>query len=156
MDPALHHVLFPPPFLPFSIFLSGYLESFRLRSSSGVAHCPFPLLSFFPLTHLDIPPAQAALYTTPYIHNPHQHPCIAHFAYRPHFSDEHGLFIISFVYTSILTLYIVLILLLLSITCPPLCLSHISHSLILVLHRRSGFEYFVHSLLSCTILPYFF
>jgi hypothetical protein len=67
MDPALHHVLIPPFFPPFFHFsLSGYLESFRLRSSSGVAHGPFSTSVFFPFTHLDTTPAQAALYTTPY------------------------------------------------------------------------------------------
>jgi hypothetical protein len=132
----LHHVLIPPFFYHFPIFLSGYLESFRLRSSSGVAHCPFSLPIFFPLTHLDIPLAQAALYTTPYLHpqsTSHHIPALHILPIGPHFSDEHGLFICLYL---LLTLYIVLILLLLSITYRPLSvslslsLSLISHSLI--------------------------
>jgi hypothetical protein len=51
---------------------------------------------FFPLTRLDILPAQAALYTTPsYTHNPHHIPALHILPIGPHFSDEHGFFHLS-------------------------------------------------------------
>lgn len=123
MDPALHHVLIAPFHLPFSIFLSGYLESFRLRSSPGVAYCPFPFPLLFSFLELIlIPPRASRIYiplTTP--HNPQPTPLHLHgLPVSLPFSDEHG-FSFSFVHTLIFhcTLSLPPVLLLLSIACPP-------------------------------------
>lgn len=59
------------------VFLSGYLESFRLRSSFGVAYLSISTSISFPSTYLDTTPAQAAfIYHSlhPKIHTPR--PCI--------------------------------------------------------------------------------